>query len=222
MSEVKQVTQPKFLRVVATILSYILHPIFMPLYMLLALHWLAPVSFTGVPNKEYHRWIATVVLLTIFFPLLSLLLMKALGFVKSILMHDPKDRIIPLIATMIFYFWASHTFNSMETLPNYHIVVPIILKVLMLGAFWGVIVIFMLNIFFKVSMHTTAAGSMIGILIVLMLTSPVNMLIPFFIVLVIAGLMGTARMVLGAHKPGEIWAGYVLGLLVMLGAYWFI
>ncbi len=222
MSEVKQVAQPKFLRVVATILSYILHPVFMPLYMTLVLYWLAPVSFVGVSTHQYGWWLIQIAQWTLFYPLLVVVLLKALGFIKSVLMHDPKDRIVPLMAAMVFYFWGFHVFNSINTLPNNHVVIPLILKVLLLGSFWGVIAIFMLNIFFKVSMHATAAGSMIGILIVLMLTSPVNMVVPFFIALLIAGLMGTIRMVLGAHRIGEIWAGYILGLLVMLGAYWYI
>jgi hypothetical protein len=221
LTSTAQIPQPKFLRTVATALSYILHPIFIPVYVSLALYMLAPLSFAGVSRGQFYQWLGVIVVSMVFFPLLSILLMKALGFIKSILMPDTKDRIIPLMATMIFYFWASHAFNSFGEQGDKHVVAPLILKVLMLGSFWGVIAIFMCNIFFKISMHSAAAGSMVGIFIVLMLSSPVNMAVPFFIVLAIAGLMGTVRLILYTHTMAEIVIGYILGILVMLGAYWY-
>ena len=60
---------------------------------------------------------------------------------------------------------------------------------------------------------------MIGILLVLMMTSPVNMTLPLFVAIAVAGIIGTARMILGAHQRGDIWLGYIIGILVQLGAY---
>ena len=115
---------------------------------------------------------------------------------------------------MIFYFWVSHVFNMM---PGVN--VPLILKVLLLGNFWGIIVLFMINIFTKISMHTAAAGGIIGNIIVLMIISPVNMEKPFFVSLILAGIIGSARMIIGAHQRGDVWLGYIIGILVQLGAY---
>jgi len=205
--------QPKALRTLATIVSYILHPVFMPTVMTLVLYYLSPVSFIGV--KHFGILLFSVGLITLFFPLVSILLMKGLGFVDSIQLHSAKDRIIPMIATMIFYFWACHVYDNVPG-------TPLILQVLLLGAFWGVIILFMLNIFVKVSLHTAGAGGMIGVLIVLLIISPVNMVVPLFVAIVIAGIIGTARLILGAHARGEIWLGYIVGVLVQLAAYWYL
>jgi len=205
--------QPKTLRVIANILSYILHPVFMPTVMTFVLYKLAPVSFAGVTFEQFKMWMISVGVTTLFFPLFTILLLKGLGFAKSFHMETTRERIVPLMATMVFYFWASHVFNNITS--------PLILKVLLLGSFWGIIVLFMINIFVKVSLHTAAAGGMIGILLVLMMTSPVNMVLPFFVALIIAGLMGTIRLILKAHTPAEVWLGYIVGILVQLGAYWY-
>jgi hypothetical protein len=77
--------------------------------------------------------------------------MKPLGFISSYKMPTARERTIPLMATMIFYFWISHVFNNMAG------AVPQVLKVLLLGNFWGIIVVFIVNIFTRVSMHTSAA-----------------------------------------------------------------
>jgi len=211
MTETKQTQQPKALQVLASILSYILHPVFMPLVMTLVLYELSPVSFAGVTVSQLKMWLLSIGITTLFFPLFTLLLMKGLGFAKNFHMETTRERIIPLIATMIFYFWASHVFNSIPS--------PLIIKVLLLGSFWGIIVLFMINIFVKISLHTAAAGGMIGVLLVLMMISPVNIILPFFLALFIAGIMGTIRLILRAHTPAEIWLGYIVGILVQLGAY---
>jgi len=206
--------QPKGLRLLASIISYICHPVFMPIIMTVALSMISPNSFTGIPQKQMGSWYLSIGITGTFFPLFSIALMKPLGFIDSFHMKTARERTIPLMVTMIFYFWVSHVFNSMPG-----VVVPLILKVLLLGNFWGIILLFLINIFTKVSMHTAAAGGMIGIFIVLMILSPVNMIVPFFIALIIAGLVGSARLILGAHQRGDVWLGYIVGIAVQLAAY---
>lgn len=214
--EVKAGSQSKPLRAVASFLSFVFHPVFMPPVMALVLFMLArDTAFAGVPEKNFYMWLIMLTLNTVGFSLLTVALMKGLGFIKSIYMTDPKDRIMPLIGIMIFYFWANHVLSNTEG-------VPVILHTLTLGSFWGIIAIFIVSIFLKVSMHTAAAGSMLGLMMILMFTSPVNMVLPFFIALLIAGIIGTARMILGAHKIWEVWIGYIIGFLVQVCAYWYL
>lgn len=202
----------KALRILATTISYLFHPVFMPTIMCIALYLLSPVSFKSLTPELLKFRLATVVLLTVFFPLFSVVLMKKLGFITSIHMRDPKDRIIPLITIMIFYFWVQQVFSNLKDSPE-------IIKILMLGAFWGIVLLFLVSIFFKISMHATAAGGMVGILIVLMFSSPVNMLAPLLVSFVLAGIIGTARLILGEHRQPQIWLGYLLGILVQLAAW---
>jgi hypothetical protein len=201
----------KGLRFPARIISYIFHPMFMPLVMAIVISYLNKSEFVAVTNAQRSSFVLNIILNTIFFPLITTLLLKALGFIESIQLKTNKERIIPLIATMIFYFW---NYWSLK-----HINAPLSLRVLMLGAYWGVIAVFMANIFMKVSMHTAAAGGAIGIVIVLMMIGNYNLLIPLLLTVLVGGIIGTARMVLQAHKPGEVWLGYLIGILVQLGAY---
>ncbi|HRO43275.1 MAG TPA: phosphatase PAP2 family protein [Flavipsychrobacter sp.] len=205
---------PKGLRILATIASYVFHPVFMPTVMTIVLYRLAPTTFAGISSKNLKLITMQFFISTAFFPIIITLLTKAVGFIDSVHLRTSKDRIIPLIGTMMCYFWINMVVGNKQY--------PELLHVLSLGSFWGVIAIFMINIFVKISMHTAAAGSMLGILLVLMFTSPINLALPFFIALVIAGIIGTARMILGAHYPAEIWLGYIVGILVMLGAYWYL
>ena len=205
--------QPKWLQVMANIISVLFHPVFMPLVMAIVIFRLDPSGFAGLSTKQVGLLFLNIGFTTVFFPLFSILLMKPLGFITSYRMPTAKERTIPLMVTMIFYFWVSHVFNSMPG------VVPFALKVLLLGNFWGIILIFLINIFTKISMHTATAGGMIGIIIVLMIISPANLITPFFVSIILAGIIGTARMILAAHQRGDIWLGYIIGIIVQLAAY---
>ena len=212
MKQAARSPQPKVLRVLAHIVSFVCHPVFFPLVMALVLYKLSPADFMGFSNKQVGLWFISIAFTAVFFPLFSILLMKPLGFITSYHMPTARERTIPLMASMIFYFWITHVFNNIQG-------PPLILRVLLLGNFWGIICLFMANIFVKVSLHTGAAGGMIGILIVLMKVSPADMTIPLFVAIVAAGVIGTARMILGAHERGDIWLGYIIGIAVQYGAY---
>lgn len=207
-------TSSKPLRQLSNVVSYVLHPIFMPLIMAFVIYTIAPMSFVQYEGKNLTLLFVQIGLSTIFFPLLVVLLLKGLGFINSVLMKTNKERIIPVLATMICYWWISHVFKNLDA--------PVELQILLRGSYWGMIALFVCSIFFKISMHTMAAGGMLGMLIVLLMLSPVSMTIPLFVGILIAGLSGTARLLLGAHTQFEVWTGYALGILVMLGAYWYV
>lgn len=204
--------QPRPIRIAAEVVSYICHPVFFPLIMAFVIYRLMPASFMGTTGKQLGMWFISIAVTAVFFPLFSIVLMKPLGFISSFRMETAKERTIPLMATMMFYFWVSHVFNSIQG-------PPLALKVLLLGNFWGIIVVFIINIFTKISMHTSTAGGMIGNMLVLMILNPINMMVPFFIALAVAGIIGSARLVVGAHQKGDVWLGYIIGILVQLGAY---
>lgn len=204
----------KSLELVSNLISFLLHPLFMPTLLTIALCYLHRSGFAGISGGQKWIWIANVALNTIFFPALAVILMKFLGFISSIKMPDKKDRIIPLMASMIFYFWVYQIFKNIDA--------PLVLRVLLLGNFWGIILVFLINIFMKVSMHTAAAGSMIGIGLVLMFHGQFNFLIPLMIALVLAGLIGSARLFLKAHSGKEVWLGYLVGIVVQVGAFLFL
>ena len=206
---------PGALSAFARFISYLFHPVFMPVLLSVVLWRLLPADFAGMSQKTLLFRLISLASTTIFFPLLTVALLKALGFLQSIHMRVAKDRIIPLIATMTFYFWAQQVFSHLTDTPK-------IINILLLGAFWGIILLFLASIFFKVSMHTTAAGGAIGIMIVMLVLSPINLLPALIATILIGGVVGTTRLILREHTPAELWLGYAIGIIVQLGAWWYL
>ena len=91
-------------RIFAGFFSYLLHPVFVPLYFTAFLLFIHPDAFTGFSAVERKKVLLIVGLNVVFFPLLSVILLKAVGFIDSIFLRTRKDRIIPYIAAGIFFF----------------------------------------------------------------------------------------------------------------------
>src|SRR5258705_2743443 len=96
--------QPTGIRVFAKIISYLFHPLFIPVYITYFIMKVHSYQFAGL-----NEWGKTLNLLLIsitcsFLPLISVLLLRALNFIDSVLLKTQKDRIIPYIICMTFYF----------------------------------------------------------------------------------------------------------------------
>lgn len=205
-----------FLKILAQIVSVVLHPIFIPLIASLIWYHYYPQDFTAINNQKKIDWLLTLFINTIFFPLLFVLLLKGLGFIKSILMKEPKERIIPLIGVMIFYFWVYFALSKDTAL-------PIIAKSFLLGNYWSIIALFVITIFIKISMHTSGIGALLGMATLFIFTKTNNIDVNFiFVILCITALVFWARYKLKAHSNIELIIGLGLGILTQLGAYWYL
>ena len=202
---------------IATLLSYLLHPVFFPVITTWLVCFLLPNSFANEKNFHLGFYLFRAAYLTVFFPLLTVLLLKGLGFIESIQLKNNRERIVPLMASMIFYFWAYWVMKNDTSIHS-----PKMILVVFLGNFWGIIVLFMANIFVKVSMHATAAGALLGLMILLAFQNIEHLFLLLTISIAIALIIGWARMTLSAHKISEVWFGYLIGFVCMVAAYGYI
>ena len=106
--------QPVAVRIAAHFFSGIFHPLFIPLYVVGFLIYFHPSYFSGFSNNDKFKLLYTTILNTVFFPLLTILLMKGLGFIQSVFLHSRQDRIAPYLSGMIFYFWAAWVYFKFE------------------------------------------------------------------------------------------------------------
>lgn len=201
------------LRGIAKCLSYIFHPLFVPLWVALFLTYIHPTAFAGFSFPERRQVLLIIGLNLVFFPLLTVLLLKALGFIDSFYLESQRDRIIPYIAAGIFYFWAYTVFRQQ---PQY----PLLLTSFILGAFLAASAALILNIYFKVSMHAIGIGGWLGIFLVLAWQNSMQMTWPLASVILITGLVCSSRLLLGKHQPGDMYAGVLVAVLFQLIAWW--
>lgn len=153
------------------------------------------------------------------FPVLGIALLKWQGLISSFSMEAKKERIGPLIVIAIFYLWLYVNIRS-------NTLVPDVLSFFVLGAVISIFLGLFINSFSKVSLHCIGAGGIVTamVFIISQWTYP-RLAIPagswvitisqefiLIFIILLAGIIGTARGRLSAHQDHEIYGGYIVGI----------
>jgi hypothetical protein len=219
MEQTTLTTTPLFsslLRKIAMFISYITHPLFIPIIVTVLVVRALPEYFIAFAHEsirfKYDLLYFRVLSISVFFPSLVLMLGLILKFVDSVHMRSQRDRIIPYVASTIFYFWGYYAFKKQGVTPPFF-------NAFFLGIFIAVVMAMVANTYVKISMHTTGWGGVIGFLLMLMFGMQMNVSLPLIITFFVAGIIATARLILSAHTPAEIYAGFIIGILSQWIAY---
>ena len=210
------VSHPLLARWIAHFISVVFHPLFIPAIVTWYLVFLQPGLFTGFSIEEKKLVLIRVGYNTIFFPALTVLLLKGIGFLKNIYLRTQKERIIPYIATNIFYFWTYLVLKNQEG-------IPLILRSFILGIFLASSLALIANIYFKVSMHGLGVGAFSGIMLLLIFTGfPYAVFLPAMVIFILTGIVATSRLIVSNHTPFEIYTGILFGIICQLVAFYFV
>jgi hypothetical protein len=208
--------QPLLIKIFAHFFSYVFHPLFIPLYVVAFLVFVHPSYYSGFSAYESSKLLLNITLNTIFFPAFAVLLMKGLGFIKSVFLRSQQDRIGPYLANMIFYFNVAWTFFKMT--PQLDLIFP----TFMTGVFLTTVAGLIANIYFKISMHAMGIGGVLGLFLIIMNYNTMLMTWPLCIAFLIAGLVCTSRLMVSDHSQKEIYWGLFAGIFCQLAAAVFI
>ncbi len=196
---------PGIIKIFAKIFSYVFHPLFIPLYVAWYLVFIHHSYFTGFGEKAKTWVMLQMTLNMIFFPAVTVLLLKGVGFIDSIFLKKQKDRIIPYMAAGIFFFWMYLVFRNQAEIPQ-------ILTAFTFGVFLASSAALIANIYFKISMHAIGCGGMLGLLIVVLNTHPSPpFTLPLMIAIFITGIVCTSRLIVSDHTSKDIYLGLLLG-----------
>lgn len=198
----------------AHIISFLFHPLFIPTYLSLFLIYVNPYAFAGIDDTTKLFRAISVFILTAFFPAFTVFLLWRLKFIHSILLKTQKERIIPYIAAMFFYFWIYYVSKN---LPGNS---PAFVW-LMLGTFISSIAALMGNIYCKISMHGIAIGNLFVFFMLLALSGEASVGQVMAAVL-FTGAVLSARLLISDHTSFEVYFGFTLGILCQFLAAWFL
>ena len=199
------------LRIFFKIVSIIFHPLLLPTYGTVLFLWANPSVQPQQPIEKGEMLAPKFLLIsvfvnTFFMPFVAIVMMKFLGFIKTFEMKDKMERIIPLIATMTFYMWA-----FMVVRGNFPYV-PKIFKVFILGTVISVVLSFIINLGFKLSIHMVGVSGLLAAIMLMMISSEKSLFLVLIGVVILSGLVATARLYLKAHTIKELYFGFLVGL----------
>jgi len=208
-------TPPQVIKNIGNFISYIFHPLFIPTYFLLYLIQNIPYEFAGITPWQLQLRVFSVFWLTAFFPAFSVFLLWKLKFSDSIYLRTQKERIIPYVITMFFYWWMyylSRHFNDQ----------PLALKYFYFGIFIASAIGLVINNFIKVSLHGIGVGGMLMAIILAGILYPIQNIFWVSIAIVITALVISARMMVSNHTDKELWVGLLVGAATQTTAYFWV
>ena len=204
--------QPKVVKYIAHLLSYVLHPLFIPTYFFLFLMQVLPFEFVGISEWQLKMRLFSVAWLTAFFPAFAVFLLWRLKLSDSIFLRTQKERIIPYVITMFFYWWMYYLSRNFTDQ-------PIALKFFYLGIFVASAIGMTVNNFMKVSLHAMGIAGLTTAVILVSVFYPVNNAVWVLLAILLTALVISARLVVSDHTKKELIVGLFIGVFTQVAAY---
>ena len=209
----------KLLNILAWSVSIITHPLLVLTYGLILIIAFNPFIFGVSSVQEEIPLILICFAYTFLLPLVSIIFMKLIGLVSSLTLPTKEERIGPLIICIVFYTWFTiNLYRNSE--------VPILVGVFAFGSVIGLSLSFLINIFAKISLHTMAWGGLMGLVVIMLWYFgyqtlsiskwDVHIRLILIGITLLSGLVSTARLLLSAHEPRDIYGGILVGFTSQL------
>ena len=193
----------KHIILAARMLSIVFTPFYLPMVGLIALFLFSYLSL--LPLSYKLTVLAIVYFFTILLPTLLIHLYRRYNGWTLIELGQKERRMVPYVISIMCYFTCTYL---METLHIPHFMRGILTAALIIQ-----ITCALINAWWKISTHTAAVGGVAGALSSFAAIFGFNPVGWLCVVLILAGLLGTSRMILRQHTLAQVSAGFVAGFV---------
>lgn len=178
-------------------------PFYLPLVGMLALFVFSYLSM--LPWQYKLQVVAITYLFTVLLPTMSIHWYHRYNGWTLWHLREKNKRMVPYIISIISYLACYSLMRSMH--------MPHFMSAIIVAALFVQIVCAMLNLWIKVSTHMAAIGGVTGGVVAFSLIFGFNPVWWLSLLILLSGLVGTARMIMRVHTLSEICAGYIIGFI---------
>lgn len=189
--------------IMARILSAIFSPFYLPVVGLIALLLFSTLSFLPWQAKLYV--LIVVYSFTILLPTALIRIYRRYNGWSLTDITTKERRMIPYLISIVSYFLCYYIISA-NHIP--YSIGSIVVASLFIQLACGII-----NQWYKISTHMAAIGGVMGGLMAFSLIYSFNPVWWLCLVLVMAGLVGSSRMILRQHTLGQVVTGFLVGWL---------
>ena len=197
---------------IATIISTVFQPLLMPTYGVMLIF--AYTYFGEIYSHRFWQIITPVLFFSFIIPAVLIYMLFKIGIISDLSLKVRKERIYPYLITLLSYT-AMIVYYQRMNMPGWFMMI--------MGASIAIMIIAILITFiWKISAHMFGIGGLTGgamaVCYVVERSNPYIMFIGLFI---LAGLIGTSRLILKRHTLSQVIAGFLLGFFVSFPFLWF-
>lgn len=195
----------------ARMFSIVFHPLLMPTAgMMLLFHLNTYVNFS-VPVAAKRFILIILFVNTAVAPITFLYLLKQTGFTSSLLLDERRERLLPLLISALFFILTYYLLKQVS--------LPSMVYYFIMGATLLVLTCLMITFRWKISLHMASMGGLTGFLIASSLLFKTDMVWLIMLAFLVSGFVGSSRILLKSHTPAQVYAGFLLGFMVMFALY---
>lgn len=188
-------------------ISIIFHPIIVTtIGIALIVNWLLLSSTTSSLWLLYSLTVSY----TIAMPLGIIMLGKSIGIIKSIWANERRERQFCLVITIICLCFFDNVIKQWNTFGTVHTFIY--------GSIALMAMAFIINFFWHISLHAIGWGGLTALVSYFSLYLPKLSLI-LGLVIVLSGLVGTARLYVKSHTPAQVFVGYAVGFVIIWSSF---
>lgn len=187
----------------ARAMSIVSTPFYLPVIGLAALFSFS--YLTLLPWSYKLLVVAMVYLFTVLLPTLLIHLYRKYQGWSLLDIGAKERRMVPYVISILCYFACFYLMNVLH--------IPRFMSSILVAALIIQVVCALINVWWKISTHTAAIGGVAGALISFSLIFSFNPVWWLCIVIILAGMVGTSRMILRQHSLFQVVAGFLVGLL---------
>ncbi len=195
---------PRNIIIAARVMSMVFTPFYLPLAGLLALFVFSYMSL--VPWGYKAIVLSMVYVFTILLPTLLIYGYRHYQGWNRMELGRKERRMIPYVIAMLCYFACYYLMNMMR--------IPRFMSNILVAALMIQVVCAVINVWWKISTHTAGIGGFAGALLAFCILFAFNPLWWFCIIILIAGMVGTARMILRQHTLTQVVLGFLVGVVL--------
>ncbi len=198
----------KFINGAASVLSTIFSPLLMATYGVALAMILSFLCF--IPTVTKLTVILETFLATVVIPVIGIFILSRLKVISDPRLNDRKDRTWPYIIETACFLGLAIYLN--------HINAPAWLSLFLIGGAVALVVLTVVNRWWKISGHATGMGGLCSLVFYLMLSgnSIYELQWEFLLAIFLSGLVCASRVILSRHTLLQVAAGFVNGAFWVL------
>lgn len=197
----------KTITLISHIISGLTFPLLMPTYAMLVAF--ATTFLFFLPGQPILTVSLVTLGITAMLPIIAIYFLHHVGIVSDPLLNSRRDRTIPYIVTILSYIGSGAYLWKISA--------PAWMTAFMMGAAALLAIILFINLVWKISGHAAGMGGLTALSVFLVYKGYCilpSLWLPCSII-VISGIVCSARLLLGRHTLGQVAAGYALAFSVI-------
>ena len=201
----KRYTVNKLIADAANLLSTVLSPLMMPTYGVFLVMWASVLCL--LPYGTRVSVLLVCMGITCILPLIFLSVLRHFKLVKDLHVEIREQRFIPFLFTALCYAVAAYYL--------YYCHSPQWFTMFMVGSALTVLLMALINLKWKISAHMAGIGGVIALIYQIHVQglSAFDLFWLLCYIIILAGLLGSARLVRKRHDMWQVLAGVIVGFL---------